>query len=279
MVHAPPTDINLTAPPSTAPPASSPLATDSRYPDSWFGPHRISVVMPALNEAANLARLLPKIPYWVHEVILVDGHSIDDTVAVAHEIYPGIRTVCQREGACGKGAALRQGFDAVTGDVIVTLDADGSTDPGEIPLFVGALLAGADFAKGTRISQGAGSDDLGIVRRMGNWGLTTLCRVLFLNRFTDLCYGYNSFWSAVVPQLHLDANGFEVEAQMSVRALLSGLRVVEVPSRECARYSGTSNLHAFPDGWRVLRTIIREWIAGVGNSARRSHKRLSRALR
>jgi glycosyltransferase involved in cell wall biosynthesis len=275
----PATHTNKSLSANTALLANTREPADIRFPDGWFGPHRISVVMPALNEAANLTRVLPRIPYWVHEVILVDGSSLDDTVAVAHDIYPGIKVVCQSQGACGKGAALRQGFDAVTGDVIVTLDADGSTDPGEIPLFVGALLAGADFAKGTRIGQGAGSDDLGTVRRLGNWGLTTLCRILFLNRFTDLCYGYNSFWSTIVPQLQLDADGFEVEAQMSVRALRSGLRVVEVPSRECARYSGTSNLHAFPDGWRVLKTIMREWVAGVGISARRSRRRLSRAWR
>lgn len=245
--------------------------------DGWFGPHRVSVVMPALNEAKSLIELLPRIPDWVHEVILVDGESVDDTVAVATAACPQIKVVHQERGARGKGAALRQGFGAVTGDVIVTLDADGSTDPAEIPLFVGALLAGADFAKGTRVGQGAGSDDLDTVRRLGNWGLTRLCRLLFRNHFTDLCYGYNSFWSAVLTQLDLDADGFEVEAQMSVRALALGLRVVEVPSRECERSFGASHLNAVKDGWRVLKTILREWAAVGRTHDRRPHGRLSRA--
>lgn len=255
------------------------VSADVRPTDGWFGPHRISVVMPALNEAENLTRVLPRIPYWVHEVILVDGQSIDDTVAVACETCPGIKVICQSDGTCGKGAALRQGFDAVTGDVIVTLDADGSTDPGEIPLFVGALLAGADFVKGTRFGQGAGSDDLDTVRRLGNWGLTRLCRVLFRNHFTDLCYGYNSFWSAVVPLLKLDADGFEIEAQMNVRAVRFGLRVVEVPSHESKRCTGASHLHAFRDGWRVLMTMMREWAADLRTDGRRFRRRLSRAWR
>ena len=96
---------------------------------------KVSVVIPALNEAANLAHVLPKVSADVHEVILVDGFSVDDTVATARALLPRIRIVLQ-DGP-GKGAALRTGFRAATGDIIVMLDADGSTDPGEIPAFVG----------------------------------------------------------------------------------------------------------------------------------------------
>ena len=217
---------------------------------------RVSVVIPALNEAANLEHVLPRIPGWVDEVILVDGHSTDGTVAVARRLWPGIRVIEQR--GAGKGGALREGFAAASGDLIVMLDADGSTDPREIPFFVGALLAGADFAKGTRYAQGGGSADISLLRSLGNRVFTLLCRVLFRNRCTDLCYGYNAFWSVVLPVLHLDADGFEVETLMNVRALRAGLRVVEVPSFEAERISGASHLHAFRDGWRVLRTIVRE---------------------
>src|SRR5437868_14684742 len=105
----------------------------------------VSVVIPTLNEAENLPHVLPRIPDWVDEVLLVDGHSTDRTVEVARELRPDIRIMMQ-EGR-GKGAALRTGFTAASGDLIVMLDADGSTDPAEIPAFVGALLAGADLAK------------------------------------------------------------------------------------------------------------------------------------
>jgi len=224
----------------------------------WFGPHRISVVIPTLNEAENLKLVLPRIPDWVDEVILVDGHSTDDTIAVALENLPSIKIVSQK--GRGKGEALRQGFSAASGDVIVMLDADGSTDPTEIPLFVGALVSGADFVKGTRFVQGGGSADLGLVRRLGNLGFTLMFRVLFRSRCTDLCYGYNAFWASVVPLLQLDADGFDVEAQMNVRALRARLRVVEVPSYEAERYRGVSHLRTFRDGWRVLGTIWREWL-------------------
>jgi hypothetical protein len=82
--------------------------------------------------------------------------------------------------------------------------------------------------------------------------------MLFGGRFTDLCYGYNAFWSRVVPILQLDCDGFEVETMMNVRALRAGLSIAEVPSFEANRIHGTSNLRTIPDGTRVLKTIVRE---------------------
>lgn len=221
-------------------------------------PLKVSVVIPALNEAENLPHVLPRIPTWVHEVILVDGYSTDDTIAVGQAIWPGIRVIMQ-EGK-GKGAALRTGFAAATGDIIVMLDADGSTNPAEIPAFIGALLAGADFVKGSRFLQGGGTSDMTLFRRLGNWGFTMGVRLLFGGSFSDLCYGYNAFWRKVLHSLELDADGFEVETMMNVRALYSGLRVAEVPSFEADRVYGVSNLRTFPDGWRVLKTIFTEWL-------------------
>jgi glycosyltransferase involved in cell wall biosynthesis len=130
--------------------------------------HQVSVVIPALNEAPNLIHVLPRIPPWVHEVLLVDGHSSDDTVAVARRLRPDIRIVPQV--GYGKGAALRTGF-ATAGDIIVMLDADGSTDPAEMPAFLGLLLAGADFVKGSRFLQGGGSADPTLHRRLGHKAL------------------------------------------------------------------------------------------------------------
>ena len=216
----------------------------------------MSVVIPTLNEAENLPFVLPRIPLWVHEVILVDGRSTDDTVALAMKLLPEIRIVSEEQP--GKGAALRAGFDACTGDIVVMLDADGSTDPGEIPLFVGALLAGADFVKGSRFAVGGGTSDMPLHRRLGNRSFLLLTRVLFGARFSDLCYGYNAMWRDVIGSLELDATGFEVETMMNIRAHRSGLRIAEVPSFEYRRHYGEGRLRTFSDGWRVLKTIFRE---------------------
>jgi len=217
---------------------------------------RVSVVIPALNEAENLPHVLPRIPIGVDEVVLVDGNSKDRTVEVARELLPTIRIV-QQQGR-GKGAALRTGFAAATGDIIVMLDADGSTDPAEIPYFVGALLAGADFVKGSRFLHGGGTADMPLYRKLGNMSFVMLVRSLFGGRYTDLCYGYNAFWRHVLPHLELDGDGFEIETMMNVRALRNGLRIMEVPSFEAKRVYGSSRLRTIPDGWRVVVTIIKE---------------------
>src|SRR5262249_21594456 len=199
----------------------------------------VSVVIPTYNEAANLPYVLPGIPSWVDEVIIVDSHSTDGTADVARQLRPDV-VVLQQE-RMGKGAALSAGFAAARGDIIVTLDADGSTDPAEIPAFVGALLAGADFVKGSRFAQGGGTDDMEWYRRLGNWGLLQLVRWRFGGRFTDLCYGYNAFWRHILPYMNLgDASGFEIETSMNIQALRAGLKVCEVPSLEARRLNGVS---------------------------------------
>jgi len=217
---------------------------------------RITAVIPAMNEAENLPHVLARLPANIHELILVDGHSADDTVAVARRLRPDVRVLTQTHQ--GKGNALACGFAMATGDIIVMLDADGSTDPGEIPLFISALLDGADFAKGSRYIPGGASEDLTRVRRMGNRFLTGTVNVLFGVDHTDLCYGYMAFWRRCLPQLTLDCTGFEVETLLVLRAVRAALNVVEVPSLERSRLSGAGNLRPVRDGLRIMRTILRE---------------------
>jgi glycosyltransferase involved in cell wall biosynthesis len=217
----------------------------------------ITVVIPTLNEAENLAYVLERLPAMVSEVIIVDGHSTDGSAARALAVRPDARIVLQ-EGK-GKGNALKCGFQASTGDITVMMDADGSCDPAEIPRFVAALTNGYDFAKGTRFVTGGGSTDITPVRRAGNWALTSMVNKIFHVKYSDLCYGYNAFWTSSLPAL-ADCRGFEVETLMNIRLADSGSRVIEVPSVEAPRRHGTSNLRAGRDGLRVLRTIFAEWI-------------------
>lgn len=158
----------------------------------------------------------------------------------------------------GKGAALRAGFAAATGDIIVMMDADGSTEPEEIGMFVRYLRDGADFVKGSRFMQGGGTEDISPLRSAGNGLFTLMVKTLFGGKFTDLCYGYCAFWADLVPLLELDGTGFEIETMLNIKALRIGCRIVELPSFEAKRIHGDSNLRTFPDGFRVLRTILRE---------------------
>ena len=229
----------------------------------------VSIVIPAKNEARNLSRVFAAIPEWVDEIVLVDGHSVDDTVTVARQLRPDVKIVAQ--GERGKGNALKAGFEACKGDIIVMLDADGSTDGAEIARFVGALVAGADYAKGSRFASAGRSDDITLTRRFGNWILITLVNRLFGTRYTDLCYGYNAFWARHLPALGLDCNGFEVETVMNIRAAKAGLWIQEIPSHEHSRVRRESNLRIIRDGWRIAKVIMQE------RSRSRERRQLQRA--
>ncbi|MYR44513.1 glycosyltransferase family 2 protein [Streptomyces sp. SID5910] len=216
----------------------------------------VSVVIPAMNEAENLPYVFKTLPDWIHEVILVDGNSTDDTVAVARELRPDVKVVEQR--GKGKGDALITGFEACTGDIIVMVDADGSADGQEILSYVSALVSGADFAKGSRFANGGGTDDMTFIRKLGNRALCAVVNQKFGARYTDLCYGYNAFWRHCLDKIDLDCTGFEVETLMNIRVVKAGLKVQEIPSHEYLRIHGVSNLRAVRDGLRVLRVIVGE---------------------
>ena len=219
----------------------------------------VSVVIPAFNEEESIDWVLEHLPTWVYEVVLIDGLSTDRTEAIARRLRPDIIVVHQRQR--GKGAALRAGFAAARGDIIVMMDADGSTDPRELDRFVEALEGGADFVKGTRVAAGGGSVDLTPFRKAGNLGFVLLVNALYGSRFTDLCYGYCAFWRRHLDTLALCADGFEIESELILNAVGAGLEIREVPSMELARRGGASNLRAFSDGSRVLQMILRHRLA------------------
>lgn len=250
----------LTAPPGSTfdrrAPVGSPGPTSGDHNGRVVAGPRISVIVPTLNEAQNLPYVFAKLPRGIFEVLVVDGFSTDDTTKVALQLRRDVRVI--RQHRRGKGNALACGFANARGDVIVTLDADGSADPAEIGAFVQALEDGADFAKGSRFRDGGGSHDITRSRRAGNWVLSRLVNLLFGTGYTDLCYGYNAFWTRCLPAIGADCDGFEVETMLNIRIKRAGLKVVEVPSFERQRIHGESKLSILRDGLRVLRTIIRE---------------------
>ena len=221
---------------------------------------KITVIIPTLNEERNLPHVLPKIPATMDEILLVDGYSTDNTVELAKKLCPGIRVIYQ-DGK-GKGNALRYGIAESTGDIIVTIDADGSMDPEQIPAFIAPLLAGYDYVKGSRFLPRGGTLDMPWFRRLGNKIFTTLVNLLYETKYTDLCYGYNAFWRKVFQQVRLNTDGFEIETEMHIKAAKARLKVSEVPSFERARLNGKGRLGTFKDGWRIFRTIFLEIVRG-----------------
>lgn len=249
---------------------------------------RVSVIIPAMNEEMNIRQVLEMVPSWVHEVVLVDGYSTDGTAQAAREVWPNHHVVVKerrrvedRRGASragardrrgvgralrlvgqprrGKGDALKTGIAAATGDIVVLIDADGSTDPREIGRFVQTLRNGADFAKGSRFLKGAGTDDMSFDRKLGNGALVLLANVLFGTRYTDITYGYNALWKRHAGALALEIDGWANEIISNIRIVRHGLKVVEVPSFERPRIAGEAKLQGvYLVGWRILRAILAE---------------------
>ena len=220
----------------------------------------ITVLICTLNEQASLPHVLPRIPDWVDEVLLVDGHSTDNTVAVAKELRPDTRVLYQPDR--GKGAALRYGIGEAAGDIIVTLDADGQTDPAELPRFVEAIQRGHDFAKGTRFRRPF-SRSRPIHRIAGNWIITLTFNLLFFRLYTDVCSGYNAFRKQAVKAVDLShPDGLADEPLLHARVRKAGLRVTEVPHRDPPRTAGDSKAPSWQQGFGAIKTIVRERFRG-----------------
>ena len=218
--------------------------------------HRVSLIIPTLNEARGLQRMLPALPGWIDELIVVDGGSNDGTVDVVKARCPHARVIHQVSR--GKGGALKEGIRAATGTIIVTMDADGSMDPLDINAAVDCLLDGADFVKGSRELRGGGSSDFTTIRRAGNRALTAVANLLFGHRWTDITYGLNAYWRTIIVDLDSLSDGFEFEIQAAARAARTGLCTKEISCYEAPRVGGHSKLSPMRDGWFILRLLLNE---------------------
>jgi glycosyltransferase involved in cell wall biosynthesis len=219
-----------------------------RYP-------KITALICTLNEEPNLPHVLPRIPAWVSEVLVIDGHSTDKTVEVARKIRPDIRILGQP--GQGKGDALRYGIEHASGDIIVTLDADGSTDPEDLPRFIAPLLAGYDFAKGSRLNSDRRSK-MRWHRRLGNKVLVITFNILFGARYTDICSGYNAFWKSAFQRIKPSCNGFEMEQQILAKAKKAKLKIVEVGHYDNGRLGNASKVSVMKQGFFDLWVLFKE---------------------
>jgi len=221
-----------------------------------------AVIIPTLNEEKNIRTVLQKLRHLgFTNLLVIDGNSKDRTVAVARRL--GVKVIHQN--GKGKGDALRQAFNhnGLNAGMIAIMDADGSMNPEELFSFIQRLKDGADLAKGSRFIGNGGSNDLTLLRRIGNKILVSLVNILWSTDYTDLCYGFAVFKKDALQKLYpyLRSENFEIETEIFIKAKKLGLKVVEAPSVELRRMHGKSNLKAYLDGFRILRTIIREFMS------------------
>jgi len=222
---------------------------------------RITVLICAFNEEKSLPHVLPKIPTWVDEVLLVDGHSMDKTVEVARRLRPDIRVLYQPDR--GKGDALRYGIKHASGDIVVTLDADGATDPKDMPKFIEPLLKGYDFAKGSRFTSSLPANKASH-RIFGNLLIAAVFNIVYGGRYTDLCSGYNAFWKRALERVNFESSDcFEDEPLLVARVKRAGLRIAEVGHRDLGRIYGEGKAPSWRQGLKAIKTIVRERILGA----------------
>jgi glycosyltransferase involved in cell wall biosynthesis len=216
---------------------------------------KVTALICTLNEAENLPHVLPRIPDWVDEVLIIDGRSTDGTGDLARGLRPGVQVLSQP--GRGKGDALRYGVQHAFGDIIVTLDADGETDPSELHTFVEAVQRGYDFAKGTRLAHGRPLR-MPVYRWVGNKLLAMTFNLLYGTRFTDICSGYAAFRKPSFLQLELTYDNCEMEQQMLARARKARMAIVEVPHASDGRIAGASKVSALKQGFIDWFVIIKE---------------------
>lgn len=221
---------------------------------------KITALICTLNEEENLAGVLERIPDYVHEILLVDGHSTDNTYRIARQLYPAVH--CLIQTGKGKGDALKHGFAHAQGDIIVTLDADGATDPQELYKFIEPLLQGYDYVKGSRF-RGHFPRHKPFHRIMGNWIITLTFNLCYLKTYTDLCSGYNAVWKEVAERVKLwSEDGYENEPLINCRLAKSGIKIAEVGHADRGRLKGEVKETSWRQGLKAIKSIIRERFRG-----------------
>lgn len=220
----------------------------------------LSVVIPAYNEEKNIEEVLVRTKatmealQFPYEIIVVDDGSTDKTgsLAAKHKV-----TIVNNGRNQGKAHTLRVGLEKATGDILITMDADGSHRPEEIKKLIVPLLNGADVAMGSRF---IGKREKGAVKRLhilGNYLFNLIIFVLTKKRITDSQTGFRAFTKRVCKELEIASKGYEVETELTVKALKNGYSVQEEQITCEKRKDGYSHLNPLRDGFKILKTIIK----------------------
>lgn len=160
---------------------------------------------------------------------------------------------------------MRCGFRHAKGDTIVTLDADGSTDPREMQKFIEPLLKGYDFVKGSRYVLSFPLNKP-LHRVFGNLLIAVVFNILYGTRYSDLCSGYNAFWRKVLDQVNLySSDGFEDEPLLIARVKRAGLRILEVGHYDRGRVGGEAKAPSWRQGFKAIKTVVRERLRSQAN--------------
>jgi len=225
----------------------------------------VSVVIPVFNEEVTVGNVVTRTKKTLeqlgvsYEILVVDDGSIDKSAHIAQELKAHVL----KEAHQGKGFALRSGFRQAKGELVVTLDADGSHKPEEIPLVLRHLRENkADFVVGSRFfNSEANQTKIPKINRAGNKMFNDLIGHLTGVQISDSQSGFRAIRSSLIKRMKLGSHGYEVESEMLVKALRMGARVAETPISFVQRTVGSSKLDPIRDGARILYAIVTSYLS------------------
>lgn len=236
----------------------------------------ISIIIPAMNEEHNIGFLLDdifavtkKMIDYEFEIIVVNDHSKDRTSLVAQSMNAKIINNLRKPG---KGYALITGFENAKGEYFIIMDADYSHRAEDIPVLVQPLNDGAGLVVGSRIY--GGSDEYTRVRAFGNVILTLMFGIFHKRYLSDALNGFKAFKSDIFNKHRYTSRDFEIEIELLVATLRSGLKIVEVPSHERTRKSGRSKSKVIKHGIKFFNQIVKEWLRNKLNEYRYNSRKI-----
>ena len=219
-----------------------------------------SLIILTRNEIEGLTALFDSIPISAFdEAFAVDYNSTDGTREFLTK--KGIRLVEQEKR--GRGEAFRLGSSIATGEILAFFSPDGNEDPADLPRLATLVEQGADLAVASRFLPGSRNEEAASklpLRSWANQAFTLLANLFFGGKMTDTINGYRVIRKDKFNALDLDAEGFAIEYQMSIRAMKRKYKIVEIPTVEGDRIGGQSTASSIPTGLKVLRILLREII-------------------
>jgi glycosyltransferase involved in cell wall biosynthesis len=222
----------------------------------------LSVVVPLFNEEPTVGNVIERLETVLqetgfrHEIIVVDDCSRDKSLQVALGQHVAVYRLRQH---MGKGYALRAGFAKAKGDIIATIDSDGSHRPEELPLLLNRILHGqADLVIGSRFSTLTSATSRR--NQAGNRLFNVLIEILTRNPISDSQSGYRVMTSEVLRSMNLKSGGYEIESEMLVKTVRNGFRIKEVPISFEQRTYGRSQIDPLVDGFKILLSIMSAYV-------------------
>ncbi len=232
-------------------------------------PMRLSVIVPARNEAGGIAETLSGASdallraHIDHELVVVDDGSTDDTAQVVGRLAGAIRSVrlAHNPPPNGFGRAVRAGLDHCTGDVIAVLMADGSDSADDLVRYFRKIEEGYDCVFGSRFIKGSQVIDYPIHKLILNRAANTFIRLLFGFRFNDITNAFKCYRREVIDgMLPLIAPHFNLTVEMPLKAIVRGYSYAVVPISWSNRKSGVSKLKIKEMGSRYLFIVLYLWL-------------------